>query len=546
MTDDNANPPIVDISNLRLMPDWVANFGQAPSKEPRQYEEDRRGGGRGEFDRRGGGRDQRGRGAGGAGAPRPRGPERDGERRSFGGDRRRDDSKGGRFRPGGLRQGVLPERVEMPSGVSVLIEPDERSLEALASYVRLQGRAFSLFEAARLVASDAARHQVRFECSAERLVGLFSVLGGAGLFESKEEALRFALRHAETLNKFYQVEEIELEGPKGQFNSVAVCGISGEILGPPSHHSFQVALKRLHTTRFAHLPLEEYRRKIENKTDEELVEKWKAEQSKGTKWTWLKGTEGAEPVAFQKESEMEAHFRQTHGNDVVRELRTAIMTGTVRREQLSAGLGRLFRRNLEDSRKHLFELSQRIAQQLERRGLKLFKRRSGKLFVSRIKPRAIDPGVVFSPRVSAIVERVRGEPGILASKLLAEFATEAPEATKSDDTTANAAERALTEGQRAVILDLRWLADEGYIIEYSDGPVFLGIQGDPPNAKPQSSNAPTVAETAVAAAMEAEPEVIAETVDEPLTEVESQAEGVGAESEAVEKSTEDEPMTSEA
>lgn len=373
--------------------------------------------------------------------------------------------------------------------MKVTIEPEDRSLDALAQHVKAQGRAFSLFDAARLVLAGVERHQIHFECEPERLVGLFKVEGDNALFETREEALHHVMKSPAALAAYYQAEEIELEEPKGNFTSVAVCGMSGEILGPPSHHSYQTALKRLHNERFGHLAFEDYKRRVQVRAEPEMVEKWKEQQRKGTRWTWLKGevTEGAQPVTFNTAAEVEAHFRRTHGDSAAVEVRSHVIHGNVRREQLSPGLGRLFRRTLEDTRKHLFELSQRIAHGLEKRGLKLFKRRSGKLFVSRIKPRAIDPGVVFSERVTQIVEHIRKEPGIQAAKLLEDLAP-SPAPVEG---AAEPAEKVLTEDQKSVIRDLRWLADEGYVIEYSDGPVFLGIQGDPPNAKPAA--APTEA-----------------------------------------------------
>jgi len=370
--------------------------------------------------------------------------------------------------------------------VKVVIEPEDRSLDALTQHVRTQGRAFSLFEAARLVLAGTERHQVRFDCEPERLVGLFKVEADGALFETREDAMRYVTKSPAALTSYYQTEEIELEEPKGNFTSVAVCGMSGELLGPPSHHSYQTTLKRLHTERFAHMAFEDYKRRVQIKPDAELVQKWKDEQRKGRRWIWLKGpqVEGESPVTFQTLAEVEAHFRRTHGEGAVAEVRSHIMPGSVRREQLSPGLGRLFRTVLEDTRKHLFDLSQRIAHGLEKRGLKLFKRRSGKLFVSRVKPRAIDPGTVFSDRVAQIVEHIRKDPGIQAAKLLEELApSPAPSEVQAQT------EKVLTEEQKTVIRDLRWLADEGYVIEYSDGPVFLGIQGDPPNAKQAAASA---------------------------------------------------------
>ena len=73
----------------------------------------------------------------------------------------------------------------------------------------------------------------------------------------------------------------------------------------------------------------------------------------------------------------------------------------------------LLRNAVETARKHLFEMSQKLGGSFERRGLKLFKRRAGKLFVCRVKPKAIDSGMVFSLRVTKIVEVLKGKSGIM-------------------------------------------------------------------------------------------------------------------------------------
>ncbi|MDB6075850.1 MAG: hypothetical protein JWO89_3490, partial [Verrucomicrobiaceae bacterium] len=339
----------------------------------------------------------------------------------------------------------------------------------------------------------------------------------------------------------------------------------------------------------------DYKRRIRVENSPELVEKWKELQSKGVRWVYLKGEvapvaevpaaepepepvaveEGAEPSAeggepteaaapapaaasdtagresFGTRAEVEAHFRKMHGDDVVVEVREAILPGTIRREQVSPGLGRLFRRNLEEARKHLFELSQKIAHGLERRGMKLFKRRAGKMFVSRVKPKAVDPGVIFSERINTIVEAVRREPGILASKLVEKIS---PSPAKDEGEAASADPKAgkqYTDEQVAVLRDLRWLSDEGYVIEYSDGPVFLGVQGEPPQhaaeakAAKAKETAPAPAEPVVGGASEAptqelatnppaeeaapEAETSAEVAEEPA------AEQASAEPEAVEE-----------
>ena len=528
-------PPAIDLSDLKLMPAWVASFGKEEAR-PKYAEEridDRRGGGGRGFGNDRGGPSRGGGGFGGGGGaggpPRGRGnfggggtggPRPQGDRPAQAGDRR----GGGAFTGGGPREErrgppYHDDRPAIPSGVKATIEAEDKALDALATHIKTQGRAFSLFDAARLVLAGEDRHHVKFECEPERLVGLFSV-PGSGLFETREEALNYLLRSPEAIAPFYKMEEVELEAPKGNFTSVGVCGFSGEVLGPPSHHSYQTALKRLHNERFSNMSFEDYRRRVRVETTPELIEKWKAAQSKGVRWIYIKAeaAEGEEPLSFTSRAEVEAHFRRTHGDEAVVEVREATLPGTIRREQLSPGLGRLFRRNLEEARKHLFELSQKIAHGLERRAMKLFKRRAGKMFVSRVKPRAVDPGVIFSERIMAIVEAVRREPGILASKLLEKVApTPVAAAPAEGEAAAEPKQKQFTDEQVLVLRDLRWLSDEGYVIEYSDGPVFLGVQGEPPQHAPEAKAANQAKDKAQAAPAAAEAPGRAESTEsEPL------------------------------
>lgn len=540
---DPANPPAittdaVDLSDLRLMPSWVANFGkEAPAKQRYADEagDDRgqRGGGRGDRfakggrpggerrfgnDRGGERRDRFGKSGGGAGGP-PR------ERREGGGAGFGKGGGGGRFErrgPRGDRRGERdrfaerPERAPLPVDVTVSIEADERAVEMLAAHIRSMGRAFSMFDASRLVLADGARFHARFRCADERQTGFFQVPGDSAIFLTREEAVAHILNSG-ALSEYYRAEDIELEAPKGNFQSVGVCGMSGALLGPPSHHSYQAAILRVHRERFANVPLEDYKRRVRVESNPELVEKWKEQQKKGTRWVCLKDApvEGQEPKAFSSRAEVEAHFRRAHSDGAVIEVREAVLPGNVSRESLSHVLLILLRKAVDHARNHLFDFSQRLGHGLEHRGLKLFKRRSGKLFVSRVRPRSIDPGTVFSERVTKIVEVIKAQPGIMLSKLVEAAAPaagasqeiapplEAPPAAEgapsgapespSDETPVPQAPASgdapkLSDDQVAVLKDLRWLADEGYIIEYSDGAVFLGVQGEKsvePDKKPE-------------------------------------------------------------
>ncbi|MFZ4767184.1 MAG: hypothetical protein ACOYMN_19700, partial [Roseimicrobium sp.] len=208
---------------------------------------------------------------------------------------------------------------------------------------------------------------------------------------------------------------------------------------------------------------------------------------------------------------------------------------------------------LHGARKHLLPVAQALCSGFEQHGLKLFKRRGGKLWVSRTRPRALDHSAVLTDRIAKMVEVVKTSPGITVKQLVetlypsaeaspspaapsskkaprtsaapnpapeeaappaenlvptpeeadvpsaADAPTPAEPLDTSEDTTASAEPSAPVEStptpaaapqnqwsaeQLQGLKDLHWLNSEGYVIEYSDGIVFIGVN-EPPPAKPK-------------------------------------------------------------
>ncbi|MCB1224627.1 MAG: hypothetical protein KDK99_02340 [Verrucomicrobiales bacterium] len=598
----------LDLSDLKLMPAWVANFNKSLAALPRHDEggsEDRphRGDRREGGDRRGRGGDRR---EGGRGERRDfRGRDRD----RFGGDRPRGDRPrgdrppgdrpfGDRPRKGGFRgrdrdsRDERPRRpwIEIPEAITASVHPDDKSLDALADHIRSSGHAFSLFEIARLVLSNPHGFGVRFLCDEGRPTGLFHCAAADALFLTKEEAIH-SLLQGDQLSTWYQVEDIELEAPKGNFASISVCGFSGELLGPASHHSSREAVLRIHRERFANMPLEDYKRRIRTETDPELIQKWKDEQSKGRQWTPIVAEGETAATPLKNPREVEAHFRTHHADQVIQEVRDVTVLASTDKDHASPGLMLLLRRAVDGARKHPFDMAQRLAAGFERRGLKSFKRRGGKLFVSRAKPRPLAADVVLSDRIASIIGEIRLSSGGMPLKQLLQKLTpaglqapqpeapklsleapavEAPttetpaaealaaepeiaptEATEATDAPATETPAAptdanadisggaeLSEDQIALIKDLRWLVNEGYLIEYSDGLVTLGIQGDtPPSTNkpprgprpdrpnkpkaPRPKNPPPAAEATEAPEPSPSAEAAVESAPPPATESEA-------------------------
>lgn len=279
----------LEFSAFDLMPDWAQESAKPKEikQRPRDDREDSRGdsrGGGGRDDRRGGFRGDR-RGGGdrrGQGQGQGRGNFGGGDRRGGGG---REDRRGGGNRRGGGRDDFRGgDRRERPPedkpapGVKASIEPSDSAIKGITRHIRETYRAFPLADLAKMILSGRDRYQVCFEAT-EDGVSLYQCKDDKSIWLSRDEAIKHLLS-SDVLSRYYVVEEVDVGAPAGNFSNIAVCGMSGEILGPPNHHEYQRNIARLHAERFANMPLERYKSRIVMESGEEIVEKWKEKVSK--------------------------------------------------------------------------------------------------------------------------------------------------------------------------------------------------------------------------------------------------------------------------
>jgi hypothetical protein len=141
---------------------------------------------------------------------------------------------------------------------------------------------------------------------------------------------------------------------------------------------------------------------------------------------------------------------------------------------------RTLNRALEDAWTHETRSPSNMMQELTGRfrqaGLNVFRHRRGMLFVSPIRVRPfVHAQAEVSPSVNAILEILAAAPGTnrkeLFEKLIANVASEEVESRKL-----------------ALASDLRWLINEGYLIEFNDGSLDL------PRGKAKPQEGATAAE----------------------------------------------------
>ncbi len=412
----------------------------------------------------------------------------------------------------------------------------------------MTGRAYPLFDIAQMILQKPERHTVQFHvkknAEGKAIAPLFVCALDDTLWLSENEAVDHVLKkHFAT---FYQAERTATEPPKGKYTFVAQCGISGVILGPPNHHDYQNALRKLHAERFSRMPFEVYKSRVKIVRDEEVVKKWVDEQSWKTEYVCLNMPE---PLKLPDMAAVEKHFRETHKDNIIKQVETHTMTGAAARSLRSPELSRLVRSVWEDQRRFPLQIATVLSQQFAGHGLQFFKVNKTVTHVSVARPHYLDPATTpVSDSIKRIVDYINANPKSDRRKLIEALApSPAPQPIPvAVEGAAPAPPQAPqpTAEQTAVISDLHWLVHQGHVIEFANGILETAKKPAPKPPKPEpkpaeavpqvegapqaETPAPAASELAAAAAAtssvpESQPQVEeAPKPAEPISPVESQ------------------------
>jgi hypothetical protein len=467
-------------------------------------------------ERRGPRREGGGGGFGGGGERRggpPRGGSKFGERK--GGFGRRDD-----------RRGERRERPEPPAPlpeIGVTFLPDENGVESLARQIKMTGRAYPLFDIARLILQKPERYTVKLTVQKKSDGAVAQPLFVCALDEtpwlSEDEAVAHVLKnHFAT---FYQAERTAIEPPKGKYTFVAQCGLSGVILGPPNHHDYQNQLRKLHTERFSRMPFDVFKSRVKIVKDEAVVKKWVEEQSFKTEYTVLNVPE---PLKLPSIEEVEKHFRAVHKDTIIKSVETHTVAGVPSRSLRSRELQSLVRNDWERQGYFPLQLATKLSQMFASHGLQFFKVNKTVTHVGVARPQFLDLETTpVSESIKSIIGFINTNPKCTRRKMIETLAPSPavievkPEEQKSAEPTPE---------QNALIADLHWLIHQGHVLEFADGRMDTAKKPLPRPVKPEKKKAeekPTAEGEAVVATETVPP---AEGAAESTAEISAPAETV--------------------
>jgi hypothetical protein len=451
-----SSPPVepADLIDLKLLPAWV----KEPA-EPRSYEHYTGEEGEGPRD----GRD------------RPRDKRRGGRKRRTS-NFEQPTSKADKTLPSRLqkktgRRGRPPREskarpalsgqdrhvpvARMPLEITTRFLPCSRVFENVAAQIKSASVAYSVFVLARLFLEKPERYEVRLTAKAGSPLYQLGEKGAVSLNREFLERNAFQFVHED----FYKIDITHTDAIKGNFSNVARCRLSGTLLGPTNHHNYQPQLRTLYEQRFSRrMSFADYQRQIEIVSDPVLIERWK-EQARTV--TTFKVLNGESSSTLSSAAEAERHFRSNYLPGLVRSVDEVTISGVVSRRLPDRALNRALEDAWTDETRSPSNMMQELAGRFRQAGLNVFRHRRGMLFVSPIRVRPfVHAQAEVSPSVNAILEILAGAPGTnrkeLFEKLIADVASEQAESRKL-----------------ALASDMRWLINEGYLIEFNDGSLDL-------------------------------------------------------------------------
>jgi len=535
-------------------------------------------------------RDRRSGGGAGGGGGRPSGRDGQSDRRGSPDGQDRRGRPGGRDARGGERgRPAAPAHFE-PT-VKVDLYPQDEAFEALINRLRSSARTYQLFDIAHLLLEKPDRYIVVVSpkpTKESEPAQLYYSVPGHLPFETEEDVVNHVLSNH--LDQFFEIEEVEVDPPKGNFQMINRCTITGELLGPPNYHRYQEFLQRHYTARITGMSFDRFTSKVEGVKEQEQIDAWLESMKKGARYTVKEHQEG-EPESFET-LEAARHFLLQHRKEKIVGSGESIRFAGRDIERLSKGdIRRSVETYVEDQKHFPLDSANNIRGRLRRHKFAVYKKGSkGVSFVCAVKRKFRDSKTIFTDSIRDLIEFIEKHPDMPASKLPKDYIgidteKQKPEELKMTEAEVEAAAKAKVESEakaaaaaeakaaaaaegeateeapeleasveapaitedakasteatskvelsaedekklRQLMMDLRWLITEGYVTEYGDGRLFAAPPM--PEAKPKAPRAP-----------KAKPEAKVEPDAEKLAEVAVEAkaeepkEAPAAEEEAV-------------
>ena len=281
-------------------------------------------------------------------------------------------------------------------------------------------------------------------------------------FESADAVIAHVLSHH--LKLYFDMQEVEVDPPKGNFQVVNRCGVTGELLGPPNYHRYNQIVQQHYASKGLRMPFEAYRSRIETVREPELINQWLEKMKRVTRYTW-KNPQGRRagpaagapaggeaeaprtgeaeaaatapvsaenapatppqeppPLAFDSLDDARMHLL-THARDrVVRTAAHARFHGREADALQQGEVRRAIEGTLERQRRFPLDTANALRGRLRREHFTIFKKGAkGISYVCAVKRKFRVPGQTFAESIGTLIAYIEAHPMVRAGELVKRY-----------------------------------------------------------------------------------------------------------------------------
>lgn len=424
------------------------------------------------------------------------------------------------------------QRSNFQPTTDVNIYPQDEMFEALIKRLRSTARTYQLFDIAQLILEKPERYIVVVRNKTkkdEKPSPLYFTAMDYLPFENEDAAINHFLNdHVDSL---FDTEEVDMEAPKGNFQMVSRCPITGELLGPPNYHRYQEFLQRHYASRINNMSFDHFASKVELVKEQESIDAWMESMRKGFRYT-LKDPREGEPESFESLEAVRSFLLQNRRDEIVSSGESVRFAGRNVARLPDGPIRRSIEMYISQQLRFPLDTANNIRGRLRRHHFTVYKKGSrGIAYVCSVKRKFRDSKTVFTSSLEGMIDFIEKNPNILASELpqkylgidvkrkspgkleMAEVEIAAEEsntdggssrevASEEDSKTLEVAKSSSKEALERTNLkpqaelsedklrrlnqmlsDLRWLVAEGYVTEYGDGALFAPPRMPDPKLK---------------------------------------------------------------
>ena len=366
-------------------------------------------------------------------------------------DRTPFDKKGGARKPFERRE-RFAERPK-PLDVEVKILPEPKALGTIIRKLQQDPHAYKLKDLAYFFLDNPSSVLLKITpkkhsdgTAAEPLK--FFQCGVCG-FAATSEAEVVAHILSTHLGEYYESKVVDCEPPKGNFNCVAKCGLSGVLLGPPNIHEFNATVREMIRTRYPDMSEEDYRSRIVMVREAEAIEEWRQSAVKKTVFTAKNAGEGAREMS---RSEAEGEFRRQILPSLVSVPKNLMISVAVVSSCPMKSLQRAVEDALRTERRAPYSMCFALRGALHHRKMHFFRANDsrGTEFVTGIELKPFDSAHAI-PELAKIADFIAANPCLEKSAIVSD-----------------------AEGEK----HLQWLVSTGHVVAFTNG-VYSAVEKFP-------------------------------------------------------------------